>query len=99
MELNSTGGTTPKSTRSKAKTPADTAAPKPKTTRSRKAKTAEQPAIEVTAITPVSVPSGRELAGMIATAAYYLAERRNFAPGYELEDWLAAERQIRTLHT
>lgn len=33
---------------------------------------------------------------MIATAAYYLAEQRNFAPGYELQDWLAAEQLIRT---
>ena len=31
---------------------------------------------------------------MIATAAYYLAEQRCFAPGYEVQDWLAAERQI-----
>jgi hypothetical protein len=30
----------------------------------------------------------------IAVAAYYLAERRNFSPGSELEDWLSAERQI-----
>jgi hypothetical protein len=33
---------------------------------------------------------------MIATAAYYCAERRHFAPGHELEDWLAAEREINT---
>jgi hypothetical protein len=31
---------------------------------------------------------------MIAEAAYYLAERRGFAPGHELEDWLAAEAEI-----
>lgn len=30
----------------------------------------------------------------IAIAAYYLAEKRNFTPGSELEDWLCAERQI-----
>jgi hypothetical protein len=35
---------------------------------------------------------------MIATAAYYLAERRNFEPGHELDDWLEAERQIHALH-
>lgn len=28
---------------------------------------------------------------MIEIAAYYLAERRNFAPGHETEDWLEAE--------
>ena len=32
----------------------------------------------------------------IAEAAYYNSERRGFAPGYELEDWLAAEAQINT---
>jgi DNA-directed RNA polymerase len=28
---------------------------------------------------------------MIATAAYFLAERRGFAGGYEMQDWIAAE--------
>ena len=31
---------------------------------------------------------------MIAEAAYYLAERRRFETGHELEDWLAAEIEI-----
>lgn len=31
---------------------------------------------------------------MIAKAAYFRAEQRNFAPGHELEDWLAAEREV-----
>lgn len=31
---------------------------------------------------------------MIATAAYYLAQRRGFMTGYEVDDWLAAERQV-----
>ncbi|HEY2404167.1 MAG TPA: DUF2934 domain-containing protein [Steroidobacteraceae bacterium] len=31
---------------------------------------------------------------MIRDAAYARAARRAFAPGYELEDWLAAERQV-----
>jgi len=30
----------------------------------------------------------------IAEAAYFHAERRGFAPGHELEDWLAAEKEI-----
>ncbi len=30
----------------------------------------------------------------IAIAAYYIAERRGFAPGGEVEDWLEAERQV-----
>jgi hypothetical protein len=28
---------------------------------------------------------------MIAKAAYYAAERRGFAPGFEVQDWLTAE--------
>jgi hypothetical protein len=31
----------------------------------------------------------------IAEAAYYRALQRGFSPGYELEDWLTAEEQIR----
>lgn len=31
---------------------------------------------------------------MIAVAAYYLAERRGFCPGYETDDWLAAQEKI-----
>jgi len=30
----------------------------------------------------------------IAEAAYWRAERRGFAPGHELEDWLNAEKEI-----
>ena len=31
---------------------------------------------------------------MIATTTYYCAERRGFAPGYELEDWREAVAEI-----
>ena len=31
---------------------------------------------------------------LIAEAAYFRAEKRSFTPGYELEDWLAAEAEI-----
>jgi Protein of unknown function (DUF2934) len=31
---------------------------------------------------------------MIAEAAYYMAERRGFESGHELEDWLYAESQL-----
>jgi hypothetical protein len=34
---------------------------------------------------------------MIAEAAYYMAERRGFESGHELDDWLLAERQIDTV--
>jgi hypothetical protein len=35
--------------------------------------------------------------GMIAEAAYLRAERRGFVPGYELEDWIAAESEVDSL--
>lgn len=31
---------------------------------------------------------------MIAIAAYFLAQKRGFEPGHELEDWLAAEAEV-----
>lgn len=31
---------------------------------------------------------------LIAAAAYYRAEQRGFVAGYELDDWLAAEREV-----
>jgi hypothetical protein len=31
---------------------------------------------------------------LVAEAAYYHAERRGFAPGGELQDWLDAETEI-----
>jgi len=33
----------------------------------------------------------------IAEAAYFLAQKRGFAPGHELDDWLAAEREFNGL--
>ena len=53
---------------------------------------------------PVVKPTAAILAGtsvdpelrrrMIAEAAYYRAEARNFADGYELEDWIEAEAEV-----
>jgi hypothetical protein len=31
---------------------------------------------------------------MVATAAYFRAQKRGFEPGHELEDWLAAETDV-----
>lgn len=31
---------------------------------------------------------------LVAERAYYKAEQRGFVPGYELDDWLAAEREL-----
>jgi hypothetical protein len=39
-------------------------------------------------------PMPAERHEMIAVAAYFVAERRGFAPGDAVRDWLEAERQI-----
>jgi len=38
--------------------------------------------------------AGEDRYRMIAEAAYFRAERRGFAPGNELYDWLAAEIEV-----
>ena len=43
-------------------------------------------------LTPADV---ERLRTAIAEAAYYRAERRGFAPGHEMSDWLEAEKEIR----
>jgi hypothetical protein len=55
---------------------------------------------ETTVREPVSGNSQTELTPeeidrMIATAAYARAEKRGFTPGHALEDWLAAEGEVR----
>ena len=40
-------------------------------------------------------PNGEEIRERIREAAYYRAQQRGFSPGYEIEDWLAAEAEIR----
>ncbi|WP_242475053.1 DUF2934 domain-containing protein, partial [Thiohalocapsa halophila] len=52
----------------------------------------QQPAIDHPA--PLLDPTPAERAEMVAVAAYYLAERRGFAPGGAEADWLRAEAQI-----
>ncbi len=58
---------------------------KPKTARSAKA---------VSGKTTLPSVSARQRGHYIEVAAYHIAERRNFAPGDSLADWLAAEAQI-----
>jgi Protein of unknown function (DUF2934) len=43
---------------------------------------------------PEHSASADERQQMIAVAAYFFSQGRNFEPGQELEDWLAAEAQI-----
>jgi Protein of unknown function (DUF2934) len=40
---------------------------------------------------PKSKLNPKERNARVAIAAYYKAQARGFVPGYELEDWLAAE--------
>ncbi len=43
---------------------------------------------------PPMIASESERRRMIEKAAYIRAERRHFAVGHELEDWLAAEAEV-----
>jgi len=43
---------------------------------------------------PVLSPDSSAYRELVAIAAYYRAERRGFAPGGEVEDWLEAEREV-----
>ena len=42
----------------------------------------------------VSVAGSEKRTALIAEAAFFRAEKRGFAPGSELEDWLAAESEV-----
>jgi hypothetical protein len=44
---------------------------------------------------PSEVPSPEDLRRRIEMQAYFKAKARGFEPGYELEDWLQAEREVR----
>ncbi|MGE5319663.1 MAG: DUF2934 domain-containing protein [Hyphomicrobiaceae bacterium] len=44
-----------------------------------------------------AAPSHQERQRWIAIAAYHRAEKRGFAPGYEMQDWLDAEAEISDL--
>jgi Protein of unknown function (DUF2934) len=65
----------------KTATPAKTSTPKA-------VKNSPQKAAKKSGVTP------EDRYRMIATAAYFLAERRGFAGGYEMGDWIAAEAEI-----
>lgn len=43
---------------------------------------------------PKTLDPNADLDAMIAEAAYYRAEKRNFYPGYEMRDWLEAKKDI-----
>lgn len=88
---------TPPAKRARVKDETAAAVAAPRKTRSRKT-----PAPETAGESPVEIiamhPTQDELSGMIATTAYFIAAQRNFAPGQELDDWLEAERLVRSQH-
>ncbi len=53
----------------------------------------KQQATPRAAETQRKVPS--DLNTLIAEAAYYRAQQRGFTPGHELDDWIAAEAEVR----
>jgi hypothetical protein len=51
------------------------------------------------AIATAAVIDLEDRRALIAQAAYLRAEKRSFAPGFEVEDWLSAESEVDTLLT
>jgi hypothetical protein len=54
--------------------------------------TAQSPALAAARSAGIGEPVRQ---AMISEAAYYRAEKRGFTPGQELEDWFAAEAEVR----
>jgi len=77
----------------KVRAPKSTAATPRKATKAVTVKRKPKAIVKPAPLDPV------QLDGMIATAAYFIAEKRNFAPGDEINDWLMAEQQILAAHT
>lgn len=44
---------------------------------------------------PAAAEPAEKIRHLIEQAAYYRAEARGFEPGHELEDWIAAEAEVR----
>ena len=44
---------------------------------------------------PSEQPAPEDVRRRIEMQAYFKAKARGFAPGYELQDWLEAEREVR----
>lgn len=73
----------------------ESAPPIPRSPRRRSTATAATPQPAREAAYGEVTPEQRH--SMIAEAAYHRAERRGFEPGYELDDWLAAEKEVDAL--
>jgi hypothetical protein len=81
--------TTPSPSRSESQQSVQKAAP-----RARTAPVSPSPGSDASNDVSVSEDARRAL---VAQAAYLRAERRGFAPGGEVEDWLAAEAEVDAL--
>jgi hypothetical protein len=55
-------------------------------------KSTATPSAKIESVTRFVGPEHR--AALIAQAAFFRAEKRGFAPGSEVEDWLAAEAEV-----
>jgi len=51
-------------------------------------------AVSTPALTFSQFVGPEQRAALIAEAAFFRAEKRSFAPGHEVEDWLAAETEV-----
>lgn len=60
----------------------------------KKAATKKKVAVKKKAAASKPSVSNKERYQMIATMAYYRAEKRNFTPGNEMEDWFECEKII-----
>ncbi len=79
----------------RTKPPAAPAAKQPATETPRSAPTSTDAEVTGANLERREIPSfSEDRATRIAEAAYWRAERRGFAAGQELEDWLAAEREV-----
>jgi len=59
-----------------------------------KARPSEPRVVARTLVTYIVPQVAEDRGAAIAKAAYLNAARRGFAPGHELEDWLAAEKEV-----
>lgn len=73
---------------------AETAEAAPKRTRKPKAEAAPAEIQAEMVPAQASVMHHEERLRHISEAAYYLAERRGFAPGFEHDDWVQAEAEV-----
>lgn len=87
-------GEEPKATRKRRKPAADGVASKPADKPSATAKPRRRPGPRRKASATPAVDE-RMLHALIAQAAYYRAEKRGFAPGDPVGDWLEAEIEVR----